>query len=137
MKICKWDSNVQHFTYIRQRPVNLCEFLKPDFRFLFPTPRRNRILLLNHLGMQVQTMERGIKVVRHYPAKLREFLIFNFKFSITVLKMIRKVLFLASRLLRKDPVTIRIIDSHPELSGKFTKVSHIGYQIQIDHLKIH
>ncbi|GFX67113.1 hypothetical protein TNCV_590291 [Trichonephila clavipes] len=31
---------------------------------------------------------------------------------------------------------VRVIDSRPELSGKFAKKSHIGYRIQIYRLKI-
>ncbi|GFU58423.1 hypothetical protein TNCV_58341 [Trichonephila clavipes] len=37
---------------------------------------------------------------------------------------------------REAPVTIRVIDSRTELSVKFVTISHIGYQIQIAHLKI-
>ncbi|GFW36860.1 hypothetical protein TNCV_4349011 [Trichonephila clavipes] len=36
----------------------------------------------------------------------------------------------------KAPVTICEIDSHPELSGKVTTISHSGYQIHTAHLKI-
>ncbi|GFW33742.1 hypothetical protein TNCV_4051911 [Trichonephila clavipes] len=42
----------------------------------------------------------------------------------------------AAKLLRKAPVMVRVIDSHPELSGKFSTISRIGYQIQIARLKI-
>ncbi|GFT30050.1 hypothetical protein TNCV_715201 [Trichonephila clavipes] len=50
--------------------------------------------------------------------------------------MIRKVLFNHSRLLRKAPVMVRVVNSRPELSGKFATISHIRYQIQIALRKV-
>ncbi|GFX41200.1 hypothetical protein TNCV_2218981 [Trichonephila clavipes] len=52
----------------------------------FSAPRRNWRLLFASLSLQVQSFERGIKVVRNYT--------------------------------RKAPITVRVIDSRPELSGK-------------------
>ncbi|GFV92547.1 hypothetical protein TNCV_1744521 [Trichonephila clavipes] len=39
-------------------------------------------------------------------------------------------------LFKKAPVTVCVIDTRPELSGKFVTISHIRYQIKIAHLQI-
>ncbi|GFY15870.1 hypothetical protein TNCV_1285151 [Trichonephila clavipes] len=91
--------------------------------------------------------EGGITVIRHYPEKLREFLLIPISkyFSLPrkrpgkpflLPKNFKTSLCHAPRLLGKAPVTACEADSRPELSGKAVANFQIGHQIQIAHLKI-
>ncbi|GFU68877.1 hypothetical protein TNCV_1548611 [Trichonephila clavipes] len=92
----------------------------------------------------------GSIIIHLYPAKLLEFLnsdfriLFltkstyskNFKILVQHPKNDHKCNFSDPRLLVKVAVTVCVIESRPEASGKVTTIFHIGYQIQIVRLKI-
>ncbi|GFV42944.1 hypothetical protein TNCV_4547961 [Trichonephila clavipes] len=68
------------------------EFLNSNFRFSFRASRRNWRLLSMLLSLQVQSLERSIRIVRHYLAKLQEFLKFDFRLSFDIPKYTRNTL---------------------------------------------
>ncbi|GFW22645.1 hypothetical protein TNCV_2764571 [Trichonephila clavipes] len=87
------------------------------------------------LNLQVQSLEVSLRssgIIRKVTR------ISNIRFQILVHypENDKRSTFPASRILRKVPVTVRVIDSRPELTGKSATISHIGYQIQIARLKI-
>ncbi|GFW69924.1 hypothetical protein TNCV_1403771 [Trichonephila clavipes] len=81
----------------------------------------------------------GSTITRHYPAKLLEFFKSDSRFLFPSKKNTGSVLCTPSKNFKpfeKAPVTVREINSRPELSGKFATISHVEYQIQITRLKI-
>ncbi|GFW26036.1 hypothetical protein TNCV_3317081 [Trichonephila clavipes] len=132
MKIRTRDSNAKPLDLIPAIFSKVTGVSEIRIQILVPHPKMH---LMAHLPLQIQSLkEGGITVVWHYPAKFREFLKSDSRFLYPTQKNRifahhsendQKNIFPAPRLLVKSPVTVRIVDSRPEISGKVVTVSQI------------